>query len=100
MKKIIYICDRCRREIKTEGTRIIPHFFDLVTGQMLGEMEVPDDDVHLCMGCTRKLLQEILASGAEDKKGSEKAPAKKEDAGCRKGDDPAPGRVGQQKDGG
>lgn len=60
LKKTLYICNRCNKEIKTEGTRIIPHFFDFATDEMLGEIEVPDNDVHFCMGCTKKVMEEIL----------------------------------------
>lgn len=57
LKKTLYICNRCNKEIKTEGTRIIPHFFDLATDEMLGEIEVPDRDIHFCMGCTKKIME-------------------------------------------
>lgn len=50
LKKTLYICNRCNKEIKTEGTRIIPHFFDLATDEMLGEIEVPDKDIHFLHG--------------------------------------------------
>lgn len=65
LKKTLYICNRCNKEIKTEGTRIIPHFFDLATDEMLGEIEVPDRDIHFCMGCTKKIMEEILKTPEE-----------------------------------
>lgn len=60
MKKMFYICNRCREEIRTEGTCIIPYFFDLTTGELLKEAEAPDHDVHFCMSCTKKVMEEIL----------------------------------------
>lgn len=65
LKKTLYICNRCSKEIKTEGTRIIPHFFDLATDEMLGEIEVPDRNIHFCMGCTKKIMEEILKTPEE-----------------------------------
>ncbi len=60
MKKISYICNRCGKEIRTEGARILPHFFDFATDGTLGEVEIPDNDVHFCMGCMKKVMEEIL----------------------------------------
>ncbi|MCI8410382.1 MAG: DUF433 domain-containing protein [Lachnospiraceae bacterium] len=60
LKKTLYICNRCNKEIKTKGTRIIPHFFDFVTEEMLDEIEVADRDVHFCMDCTQRIMEEIL----------------------------------------
>lgn len=60
MKKISYICNRCKKEIKTEGTRIIPHLFNSATGEISGEVEVPDNDVHFCLDCTKEIVKEIL----------------------------------------
>lgn len=61
MKKTLYICNRCNRQIKTEGTRIIPHFFDTASGEMLGEVDIPSNDTHFCLNCTKKMMEEILA---------------------------------------
>lgn len=61
-----------------EGTRIIPYFFDLATGEALCEIKIPDNDTHFCVDCAMKIMEEILAlpgEGAE--KGSEEAPDKK-----------------------
>lgn len=82
LKKTLYICNQCNKEIKTEGTRIIPHFFDFATDEMLGAIEVPDNDVHFCMGCTKKFMEEILGL-PENKKQTRKRPKKSErlDAG-------------------
>lgn len=60
MKKTIYICNRCHKEIKTEGTRIILHFFDLAADELSGEIEAPDKDTHFCMDCTKEIMEEIL----------------------------------------
>lgn len=78
MKNISYICNRCGKEIKTEGARIIPHYFDFTADEIDGKIEVPDNDVHFCLGCTRKIMEEILKQPeAEDGKEPEQAPAKK-----------------------
>ncbi len=65
MKKILYICNRCNKEIRTEGAYIIPHSFDLMTGEMLKEAEILDKDVHFCMGCAKEIMEEILRPSEE-----------------------------------
>lgn len=91
MRKTIYFCDRCGKEIKTEGARIIPHFFDMASGGELGNIGVPDDDVHFCMECTKAIMSRLLqkpeeeqaAAKAEAKAGKKTRPKKEErlDAG-------------------
>lgn len=65
LKKTVHICSRCNKEIKAGGTRIIPHFFDTATDEMLGGIEVPDKDTHFCMGCTKEIMEEILRAPEE-----------------------------------
>lgn len=67
MKKTIYFCNRCGKEIKTEGARIIPHFFDMASGGELGNIGVPDDDVHFCMECTKEIISELFQKPEEGK---------------------------------
>ena len=60
MKKTLYFCNQCNREIKKKGTRIIPYSFDLMTNELTEEVKVPDNDVHFCMSCTQKIMEEML----------------------------------------
>ena len=62
MKKTLYFCNQCNREIKKKGTRIIPYSFDLMTNELTEEVKVPDNDVHFCMSCTQKIMEEIMSS--------------------------------------
>ena len=87
----IYICRRCGREFKTEVTRIIPSFSGMETGVLPREIEVPDNDSCLCLGCTTETIKGILeASEVGDGKqergvghGSEKkADAEGKEAEC------------------
>lgn len=78
MKKIIYICNRCNKEIKTEMTRISLELFDVLANK-LEDIAFPDNDIHFCIGCTKKIMEEILRppeAGEEDV--SEEAPDMKE----------------------
>lgn len=78
MKKILYICNRCGREITTAGIRIIPHYFEFGTDKVLEEIEVPDKNVHFCMNCTQKVMQEIrTAADVSDEKVTKELPDKK-----------------------
>ncbi|MCM1258443.1 MAG: helix-turn-helix domain-containing protein [Roseburia sp.] len=72
MKKTLYFCNRCSKEIKTEGTRIIPQFFDTTTDELLNEIGIPDNDVHFCLDCTKKILQELLdLPGMQEEEGTD-----------------------------
>lgn len=60
MKKTVYVCNRCGHEIKTNGTRIIPQFFDTTTDELLNDIGIPDNNAHFCLDCTKKILQDLL----------------------------------------
>lgn len=67
MKKTIYICNRCKKEINDQGTRIFRDIFDTATGEALGTAGPPEDDMHLCLPCTREIMEEILSTeGAQE----------------------------------
>ncbi len=72
MKKTVYVCNRCGHKIKTNGTRIIPQFFDTTTDELLNEIGIPDNDAHFCLDCTKEILQELLdPPGAQGEEGAD-----------------------------
>ena len=90
MKKTVYVCNRCGHKIKTNGTRIIPQFFDTTTDELLNEIGIPDNDAHFCLDCTKEILQELLdppgaRGGGHRNRGAGCLSEKKSAAGRRKG---------------
>lgn len=75
MKKMVFICNRCGKEIKTKGSKIIPMFFDTESEDMTEPVSADQEDRHYCHGCTNRILQELLAPLDAD--GNEKPPPKK-----------------------
>lgn len=82
MKKIVYVCNCCRKEIKGDGTRLFFDFFDTEKGEPLDNSTVPDNDVHFCARCSGKIMKDLflepeIPSGKREKDGSGKADPEK-----------------------
>lgn len=60
MKKISYICNQCGNEIQDTGTRIFFSFFDTIDRSQIEDVTIPEDDVHFCTECTRKITEKLL----------------------------------------
>jgi hypothetical protein len=60
VKKTAYVCNRCGGEIRIRGSRIIPSYFDIKGLELVPNGEqIPEDDVHFCLKCTKEVLKEI-----------------------------------------
>ena len=77
VRKTIYLCDRCGQEIKGTGTRIMPYFFDTVTEERTEDIDLPESDVHFCVGCAKKILGELGRPPDENETGKEAAAGEK-----------------------
>lgn len=84
MRKILYICNQCGQEIKEQGSRIIPHFFDTATEEQLEGITVPEDDVHFCVGCTKAIMEELVRPPNEEKSGEESEGGEKKTSGKKR----------------
>lgn len=74
MKKTIYICNRCNQEIRTEMARISLGLYDVLANK-LEDIAFPDNDIHFCIGCAKKVMEEILRPPeAGDEDGPEEPP--------------------------
>ena len=59
MKKTVYLCNRCGKEIKGTAACISMQLLDVGNGRREG-IALPDEDAHLCMGCAKENMGEIL----------------------------------------
>lgn len=84
MKKMVYVCNRCKQEIKEQGNRIIPYFFDTVTEKQLEGIAVPEDDVHFCVECTRAIMAGLTRPPNEGKSGKEPEEGEKKPSGKKR----------------
>lgn len=85
VKKMLYICNRCGQEIKEQGSRIIPHFFDTATEEQLEGITVPEDDgVHFCVECTKAIMAELTRPPDEEKSGKEHEGGEKKPSGKKR----------------
>lgn len=50
MKKMVFICNRCGKEIKLKGSKIIPMFFDTESEDMTEPVSADQKDRHYCHG--------------------------------------------------
>ena len=78
MKKIIYICNRCGKEIQKDAACISMQILDVGTGKR-EEIALSDEDIHFCMGCAKEAMQKFLRlPEAGDEGRPEKVPDLKE----------------------
>lgn len=75
MKKMFFICNRCGKEIKRKGSKIIPMFFDMESEDMTEPVSADQEDRHYCHSCTNRIIRELLAP--LDENGEEKLPPKR-----------------------
>ena len=66
MKKIIYICDKCGKEITGGLLQIVPHYIDKASGDYEEkQMFEAQFGRHYCEECTRKVMSLLEAPAAE-----------------------------------
>ena len=62
MKKMVYICDRCRQPIADAGASIVPVFFDPDSGrQMEGKTRLEMEDLHFCVECVCRIMENVIS---------------------------------------
>lgn len=65
MKKTIYYCDRCGKELIGECARIIPHYFDFESEGLAGIIDIPDNLTHFCLDCTMAIIDGLIHGSRE-----------------------------------
>ena len=60
MKKMVFVCDRCKEQISGAGANIVPKFFDPGTGQEMGNTRVEMKDMHFCVDCTCIIMENVM----------------------------------------
>ena len=74
MKKMVYICDRCRQPIADAGASIVPVFFDPDSGrQMEGKTRLEMEDLHFCVECVCRIMENVISLCAQESKTAHKA---------------------------
>lgn len=64
-KKTMYFCDRCGHEIADAGIKIIPHYFDFETEELLSVLTDTAWGKHFCIDCTMTILEAAEPPGQE-----------------------------------
>lgn len=76
MKKMVYICDRCRQPIADAGASIVPVFFDPDSGrQMEGKTRLEMEDLHFCVECVCRIMENVISLCAEEPQDASEAEA-------------------------
>lgn len=73
MKKTVFVCNRCGKEIRTEMARIRFELYDVLE-KKLEDITWLDNDIHLCISCTKQIMEEILREPEGEEKSPEGAP--------------------------
>lgn len=66
MKKMVYICDRCRQPITDAGASIVPVFFDPDSGRQMEKSRVEMEDLHFCVECVCRIMENVISLCAEE----------------------------------
>lgn len=57
MRKQVYFCDRCGCEIVDAGVKIVPHYFDFETEDLISPLNQTAEDKHFCIDCTMLVME-------------------------------------------
>ena len=66
MKKMVYVCDRCRQPIADAGASIVPVFFDPDNGRQMEKSRVEMEDLHFCVECVCRIMENVISLCAEE----------------------------------
>ncbi len=76
MRRTVFYCDRCGGKIEDAGTKIVPHYFDFETEDLISPLNASIEDKHFCIDCTM-VIMEAMEPPKEEEKTKKKAKKEK-----------------------